>query len=307
MHQKAWRFIPLVLTLSFAMASPAPKDYSSRCVWHRGHGARIKKLPIVVVLPGGPGLSSGTVDAFSALNQDFDVCLMDSPGTGHTQALEHPTYDGVLADLEKAIVDTGREVILVGHSFGGIEAVELAVRGKFAVKRLVLLSTPLSKQSVDYQEAALTKFRENNPALVEADKKLQANPKDLAAFKEVLGLSGPLFFSPKGAQRGGRWLKKDLSAPSLASIAAEGKGHVELLRGKLAGLPFSKVSFASADDALLPIASLEKEARLFHASSFHSLKNVGHFPWIEDPSLVDRVRAEIMGLAAQTTAQHQQQ
>src|SRR5688572_29992033 len=103
-----------ILILLFALTAfadgPAPQDmddphagknranvdFKSRCRHFPSKDPEARKKPMVVVIPGGPGLGSETVETLKALSSKLDVCLLSPPGTDGTQALEEPTYDALV-------------------------------------------------------------------------------------------------------------------------------------------------------------------------------------------------------------------
>ena len=81
--------------------------------------------PTIAVIPGGPCFSSLTLRDLEPLKDNFHLAFIDPPGTGGTEDLDPVTYEGLIDDIESAILTIGKPVILLGHSFGGIQAAEI--------------------------------------------------------------------------------------------------------------------------------------------------------------------------------------
>ncbi len=125
-----------------------------------GEGGR---LP-VVVLGDGPGVGHSHFHPwFSALADRFDVVYFDYIGTGRSSRLESGTYSIELfaEHLEVLRGHLGLDRwSLVGHSFGGMPALEYALRHQGRVSALALSNAQLSaatwqEGNIDHVNAAL--------------------------------------------------------------------------------------------------------------------------------------------------------
>lgn len=103
--------------------------------------------PVLLVLHGGPGgAGCGYLSGLTALaGPDRRVVLFDQLGTGRSD-VPPPGYDWTLAgavdDVEAVRAATGAgRVDLIGHSWGGMLALEYALRRPDRVRRLVLSNT----------------------------------------------------------------------------------------------------------------------------------------------------------------------
>lgn len=129
----------------------------------------------LMLLHGGPG---STHDYFLPyvlpLAKGRQLVFIDERGSGQSQRLEdHGEYNlqAMAADVEAVRLALGLgEIDLLGHSFGGILAQEVAVRYPASIRRLVLSSTGSSAARIDEDfrliKAALEpKLRERIEAL----------------------------------------------------------------------------------------------------------------------------------------------
>jgi proline-specific peptidase len=115
-------------------------------VWYRivGHGTRTPLL----VLHGGPGVSSYYLKPLGALGDDRPVVFYDQLGCGHS---DHPT-DSTLWTVDRYVDEIGKvrealglkRVHLLGHSWGTILAAEYVLRHPDGVRSVILSSPALS-------------------------------------------------------------------------------------------------------------------------------------------------------------------
>ena len=120
---------------------------ASRLAYVRIPGAEPRRSTPVVVLHGGPGVPdmAGDVAYFGRLSAlHYDVYVYDQLGSGRSTRLPDPTGYGVgrdVADLEGVRQAIGaRQMVLVGHSYGGLLATHYLAAHPGNVERLVLSS-----------------------------------------------------------------------------------------------------------------------------------------------------------------------
>lgn len=104
----------------------------------RGSGAPL------VLMHGGPGADHWTLVALRPLADAHTVVWYDHRCNGRSSgaAVESMTFDNLVADADALRVTLGFERwAVLGHSFGGMVALEYAIRHPDRVSRLVLLDT----------------------------------------------------------------------------------------------------------------------------------------------------------------------
>jgi pimeloyl-ACP methyl ester carboxylesterase len=106
---------------------------------------RVGAGPTLVCHPGGPGFSSLYLGGLGDLGDQLELVLLDPRGTGGSDRLGDPrafAIDDYVSDLEELRVHLGLErMLLLGHSHGGIVAIDYAARHPEHVERLILAST----------------------------------------------------------------------------------------------------------------------------------------------------------------------
>lgn len=104
--------------------------------------------PTLVFLHGGPGFKDYLKPFFSGLNDKFNCVFYDQ--------LQGPSVrtENLLSQLDEIISKIPGEKILVGHSWGGILAIEYAALLPKSISGLVLMNTGLHSRhwSEEYHE-----------------------------------------------------------------------------------------------------------------------------------------------------------
>ena len=106
---------------------------------------RIGSGPTLVCHPGGPGFSSLYLGDLAGLGQELELVLLDPRGTGGSDPAARPRAYAIadyVADVEELREHLGLErLLLLGHSHGGVVAIEYAATHPDRVERLILAST----------------------------------------------------------------------------------------------------------------------------------------------------------------------
>ena len=100
--------------------------------------------PPLVLMHGGPGGDYTTMSPFRALADDFTLVFYDHRGNGRSdiEFITSMDWQNLTADAEAIREHLGFERwAVLGHSFGGMVAVEYALRYPGSLDRLVLVDT----------------------------------------------------------------------------------------------------------------------------------------------------------------------
>jgi proline iminopeptidase len=97
----------------------------------------------VVLMHGGPGLDHSTLSAFEPLADRFTLVFYDHRCNGRsTGDVESMTWENLTADAEALRQHLGFDQwAVLGHSFGGMVALEYALRHPTRLSHLLLLDT----------------------------------------------------------------------------------------------------------------------------------------------------------------------
>ncbi len=163
--------------------------------------------PTLVCHPGGPGFSSLYFADLAALGDELELVLLDPRGTGGSDPARDPGQYAIAdyaSDVEELREHLGLEqLLLFGHSHGGVVAVEYAASHPDRVERLILAST-LPRHGPE-QEAAMQRAveaREGEPWYADAVDALQTELQgEFADGRELMELTRrmmPLYYGHYG-------------------------------------------------------------------------------------------------------------
>lgn len=116
-------------------------------LWYRVAGDSSSARPVVVFLHGGPGYNSYSFAVLEGarLEPSLRMVYLDQRGSGRSERPANRDYamSTLVGDVEALRRTLGVErLALIGHSFGGVLALEYAARYPERVSHLVLASTP---------------------------------------------------------------------------------------------------------------------------------------------------------------------
>lgn len=230
----------------------------------------------VAVLPGGPGLSGGTLKELQALGKQTNVLFVEPEGNG-----EDWSYEAILA----RVVDRLQEmpnIILCGHSFGGVLAAEIACNGVLDLKGLILMGAPFSSSA---RESIRNQFSLHmTPELRAAGEAFSAEPGN-ETFRKWLYWYRDLYFSPRFIEAGSKMLASDNVEHRAYLGAAKAGADKEHLLPLLKSLRIPKLFLAGEQDQLFCVDVALQEAGN-GGFEFRRVKDAGHFMAFEQPNEV---------------------
>jgi len=104
--------------------------------------------PPIVLVHGSPGTAATWSGVARRLGDRFRVTALDLPGHGGSTPRpegEPPTTEGGVAAVEAVVAAQPAPAVLVGHSYGGVVSLAVALRGRLPLRGLVLLEPVLVK------------------------------------------------------------------------------------------------------------------------------------------------------------------
>jgi proline-specific peptidase len=168
---------------------------------------RVGSGPLLVCHPGGPGFSSRYLADLGGLGEDVELVFLDPRGTGRSDpALDPRGYanEDYAADLEELRRHLGLEqLLLLGHSHGGVAAITYAASHPERVERLILANT-LSRHGPEQEAAmqALLEQKAGEPWYADAREALETEDQgDFADGRELMELCVrmmPLYYARFG-------------------------------------------------------------------------------------------------------------
>jgi pimeloyl-ACP methyl ester carboxylesterase len=269
--------------------------------WATVRGARVRYFvggdgPSLVLVHGLGGAASNWVELAPALTGSHRVLALDLPGHGGSSPLPAASSLTPLADVVAAVAE--REGLLpacvVGHSFGGLVGLRLALRRPETVRALLLASAAGISSGTRAREAAVTTLVVARPA------RLVAPFRRLVARIEWLRY--PVF---------GFFLVSDPAALSAAAVEGFLAGpalHTDVLsagralvaddpRIDLGALRYPCLVLAGARDRMVPVADAVEYARRLRAP-LRLVPDCGHLVIGERPDACAEAIAELLDRAS---------
>jgi pimeloyl-ACP methyl ester carboxylesterase len=233
-------------------------------------------------LPGGPGLGSESLfPLLDILQLPGNMWCLDLPGDGSNTMSNNKKAFSKWSD---ALMETTRalpNIILVAHSRGGMFALATPDLDKNLVGLVLMTSAPDMSWQKDLEDK-LVDFP--LPEADKADKKYRKNPTN-ALLRECIITAAPrMFFTKEGLRRGIEFLKK---LPFNYEVFQWTEEHFDPLYQAKWIPEIPTLILSGEKDIAIPIKYFEeKEEYKRNNILMKSIKNAGHFPWIENPQAV---------------------
>jgi pimeloyl-ACP methyl ester carboxylesterase len=240
--------------------------------------SKLSLAPALVLIPGGPGLSSLTLRSLELLHRSFELYFVDLPGTNGVPYDRNRSFDELCVELASELEKLKKPVIALGHSFGGFYAADLALRSSL-VKGLACVSVPFSMHAL---KTASERFETSaSPALIAAGDRYDANPTD-ATFAEWLSHYGEFYFDPATRAAGCKLLLRDSVSSRFFKNNRKDAIQMEPMLERLAQWNGKKLFIAGAQDALI-LSSIQKEEASVADAQFVEIPDGNHFVTFDQP------------------------
>lgn len=233
---------------------------------------RAGKGPVVLFLSAADPLRSS--DRWIAgLSEQYEVIAPIHPGFGGSPFVPHVRTPGDLAMIYLSLLDRVGEATVIGSSFGGWIAAEMAVRSCQWIKRLVLLDSVGFKFSEPTQREILDIYGEPS-----ADVRRALYYQDAFRKPDLSGATDETLthiVEDRVAETYYGW------SPYM---------HTPGLQHWLSRISCSTLVLWGEHDGVVPPSYGEKIARSIPSAQFAVVPDAAHYPHIENPGVVlDRI------------------
>lgn len=234
--------------------------------------------PNIVLIPGGPGLGSDSFEAFASCFKDINVYFFHPTGTIGEDSTELSSYDDQLLELSKEIKKL-ENVYLCGHSFGGIQAVDIALRLPAQIKGVICIASPFSENA--FKDLGINFSKEKTSQQIMMNEIFKNNPTN-ENYQKWFATYAHIYFSKSKIEAGRKLLlesrvnvKNYLGATNEASRKAHLLNEIKTSQVK-------KLFIAGNEDHLLPPHILKSDSDS-GSFIFKTIDNAGHFIHFEEP------------------------
>ena len=268
--------------------------------------------PPILVLHGGPDFShSYFLPELDRLSDSFRLIYYDQRGRGRSADGVEPedvSIESEMEDLDAVRRFFGLEsAAVLGHSWGGVLAMEYAIRHPNHVSRLILLNTaPASHDDFELLRREGRRTVEGDVAqlrAIAASDRYQSG--DLEADAEYYRIH----FRPAFARAGHL---EDVVGRLRIGMAPEGIRRSRAIEDRLYDQTWSRSEYdllpalsrlgvpalvVHGDHDLVPAACAEHIAGAIPGSRYVLLRDCGHFSYLESPDEVREALTGFLGLA----------
>lgn len=241
-----------------------------------------------IFLPGGPGLGSESLHSLTKILQlPGSIWHLDLPGDGSNTTNNDAKF---FSQWSKALIEAVKalpNVILVAHSTGGMYALSTPALNKILVGLVLIDSAPDSSwQKRFMQHINKNPIKDSN----NLQNKYGKNPNN-DLLKKITLLSAQYSFTKKGLRKGVSLLK---SLPfNYKTCEWSGKYFDRTYKAKWIPNTMPTLILAGEKDQIIPLDFFINSKRFRRKNIIiRSIKNAGHFPWIENPKQMVKVFRE---------------
>jgi proline iminopeptidase len=238
----------------------------------------------------------------------FTVVYLDSRGTGRSgraRTLKEYTWDHLVGDLESLRAHLKQETIwLMGHSEGGVQVLQYAIKHPERVRGLVLVSSLAAQDDASFADMKRREARrQGEPWYDEAAKAFEdetppASDEELA---RSLTASLPLYWSdPSKIEPFRDDFAAGLPSAHAAVASYESSRYPFDLRGQLKSVTAPTLIVVGDDDIVCSPESATALHLALPNSKLLLIEDCGHFPWMEQPEMFETKVPEflqVLGLA----------
>lgn len=232
----------------------------------------------LVFVSGGPGLSSLSFKPLVSLSDNFNLHFLDAMGTTSELKTE-PNYSNLLEEIEDYISNIPN-VVLCGHSFGGIQAIDITSKMKSNIIGLIVIGSPVTGNAFKILNQNFD--IELSQAHIDISKKLENSPTN-EIYKEWFFVYRDFYFNPKTSINNIKVITDDtVCVKSYSNAIAESATKEECLQS-LNNLNIPKLFITGELDQVMPPSSAKHEADI-GGFDLAVVNDAGHFVHYESPN-----------------------
>ena len=269
--------------------------------------------PPIVVLHGGPDFDHAyLLPELDRLAVDFRLVFYDQRGRGrsfHGEGPDDVTIESETDDLDRIRAWAGPETfVLLGHSWGGLLAMEYAIRHPDRVSHLILMDTaPAAHQ--DFQELRRWLRSLRSPEQLARMGELAADPAFVAGDPDANAEYNRIHFAPTIRRSEdldlvvGRFYTASTPAGIAAAKAIEESLYAQTWLNEAYDLfpPLRELRIPTliirGEHDFIPESASRRIVASLQPSRFVEIPDAGHFAFVEQPEVVCSAIAEFLAPA----------
>lgn len=260
------------------------------------HFTALGSGPTVLMLHGiGGGHLAFAPQVETLASQGYRAVAWDMPGYGHSAPIEPYTFMG-LAQSCIALIDSLKcgDVVLLGHSMGGMVAQEVVARRPDLVSKLVLCGTSAVFGRKADGQASDAKAQEWQRNFVQ----LRTAPLDAGQSMEQLAQAlVPQMVGPAALPEGVKLATHCMSQIHPSTYRRALQALVTFDRSDtLSRIHVPTLLVAGEVDRNAPPSVMKKMAEAIRSSTYHEMKGIGHLMNLEAPDAFDGVIFNFLAL-----------
>jgi pimeloyl-ACP methyl ester carboxylesterase len=226
----------------------------------------------LVLIPGGPGLGPVSFEPLASFIKNINVFFYYPTGTYGDQAKKLLSYEEQIEELNIE-VEKLENVYLCGHSFGGIQAVDLALRISPKIKGIICIASPFSSEA--FKEVEVNGSKSKTLDQIKMDDVFMNDPSD-ENYKRWFASYSHLYFSLSNVENGRNMLLED-SVNTKNYLGARNEANLkEHLLKDIQKTSIKRIFISGNEDRLLPVEILRGDS-LLGGFVFKVIEDAGHF------------------------------
>jgi len=233
----------------------------------------------LVLIPGGPGLSSLTLRSFDILSKKYNLIYIDFPGTNGNPYQGKKTHKELMTLLGESLDNITGDVYTIGHSYGGMYASDLF--RYIELKGVICLGTPMSKRTLE--NATSNYLKCVNDALIEAESRWENEPNN-SNFSNWLSKYNSLYFSENVLEIGRKLIRDDTVSAEFFLDNRRDISDQEVFE-QISRWEGKKLLIGGERDGLISSSFLREDAALFNYD-FFLIPYANHFLMLDDLSML---------------------